>query len=109
MAGKLCGGEEPICILLILTILNSSNNCGISTGGKTIYKVEQRLDGRNRSLYVVHSCPCNCNIDWVLFYGELSLDNAHISLIKKFDNMGISLMDEDFIYESLAEKIWVTF
>ena len=58
---------------------------------------------------MVHSRSCNSNIDWVLFYGEFSLDNAHISLIKKSDYMGIPLMDEDFIYESMAQKTRVTF
>ena len=58
---------------------------------------------------MVHSSPCNSNLDWFLFYGELTPHNAYISYIEKSDDMGIPLMDEDLLYESLAEEIRVAF
>ena len=47
-------------------------------------------------------------IDRLLFYGQLSPRVSRVFDIKKSDNMGIPIVDENFIHEGMAQKMWVT-
>ena len=51
---------------------------------------------------ISHGC-----YDRISFHGRLSAAHAYLLYIKESNDMGISLMDEDFIHEGLAQEAWV--
>ena len=58
---------------------------------------------------MVHFSIGHCGNDRLFFHGRLIIAHAHILYFKESDYLGVSLMDEDLLHESVAQKIWLTF
>ena len=56
---------------------------------------------------MVHFSIGHCDNDRLFLHGRIFIAYAHILYIKESDYMGVSLMDEDLLHESVAQKVWL--